>query len=133
VPVNPWGKSKFSSEINVTPLADVTLSLLILFLVITPMILYSFPADLPAAGRGMASGQVEKDVTVSVTEESGLLLDGEEVTEEELAAQIAELFPPGTTRERKVVFDGHVKAPYEYVVHVMDLLRQQGIEAIGIK
>ena len=85
------------------------------------------------AGRGMASGQVEKDVTVAVTEESVILLDGEEVTEEELTTQIAELFPPGTTRERKVIFDGHVKAPYEHVVHVMDVLRQQGIEAINVK
>ena len=51
--VNPWAKSsKFSSDINVTPLADVTLSLLILFLVITPLILYSFTADLPRADRG---------------------------------------------------------------------------------
>ena len=133
MPVNPWGKSKFSSEINVTPLADITLSLLILFLVITPIILYSFTADLPVSGRGMASGQVEKEVTVSVTGDNAILLDGEEVSEADLAAQIDELFPPGSTRERKVVFDGDVKAKYEYVVHVMDILRQHGIEAIGIR
>ena len=133
MPVNPWGKSKFSSEINVTPLADITLSLLILFLVITPIILYSFTADLPVTGRGMASGQVEKDVTVAVDAEGTILLDGEEVSEEELAAQIAELFPPETTRERKVIFNGDEKARYEHVVHVMDILRKQGIEAIGIR
>jgi len=133
VPVNPWGKSKFSSEINVTPLADITLSLLILFLVITPILLYSFTADLPVSGRGMASGQVEKDVTVSVTAESTILLDGEEVSEEELATRIAELFPPESARERKVVFDGDEKASYEHVVHVMDILRKQGIKAIGIR
>ena len=133
MPVNPWGKSKFSSEINVTPLADITLSLLILFLVITPILLYSFTADLPVAGRGMASDQAEKEVTVSVTGENAILLDGEEVTEEELASRIAELFPPESKRERKVVFDGHAMAGYEYVVHVMDILREQGIEAIGIR
>ena len=133
MPVNPWGKSKFSSEINVTPLADVVLSLLILFLIITPVILYSFTADLPVAGRGLASGQVEKDVIVAVTAESAILLDGEEVSEEELAVGISELFPPESTRERKVIFDGDEKARYDHVVHVMDILRKQGIEAIGIR
>jgi biopolymer transport protein ExbD len=133
VPVNPWGQNKLSSEINVTPLADVTLSLLILFLVITPVILYSFTADLPVAGRGMATGQVEKEVTVAVAEDGTIQLDGEDVSEQELSERIAELFPPDSPRERKVVFDGNEKAKYDIVVHVMDVLRRQGIEAIGIR
>jgi biopolymer transport protein ExbD len=133
VAVNPWSKSKFTSDINITPLADVTLSLLILFLVITPIIHYSFSADLPVAGRGMASGQVEEDVIVSVTADDVIEVDGEVVTEEELGQRIDELFPPESGRERKIIFSGDEKAGYEKVVHVMDILRQHGIEAIGIR
>lgn len=132
--VNPWAKSsKFSSDINVTPLADVTLSLLILFLVITPLILYSFTADLPRADRGGVAGQVEQEVVVKVTDDNVIQLNGKEMSEEEFAEGLLELFPTETSRERKVIFDGGRKARYEKVVRVMDILRKQGIEAVGVR
>lgn len=132
--VNPWAKSsKFSSDINVTPLADVTLSLLILFLVITPLILYSFTADLPRADRGGVAGQVEQEVVVKVTDDNVIQLNGKEMSEEEFAEGLLELFPAETSRERKVIFDGGRKARYEKVVRVMDILRKQGIEAVGVR
>ena len=131
--VNPWTKGKFSSTINVTPLADVTLSLLILFLVITPIILYSFAADLPGTGAGSVAGKVEQDVIVTVTDDNAIQIDGEEVTEEELGERIADLFPLNSSRERKVIFDGDKKASYKKVIGVMDVLRKHGIEAIGVR
>ena len=132
--VNPWAKSsKFSSDINVTPLADVTLSLLILFLVITPLILYSFTADLPRTDRGGVAGQVEQEVVVKVTDDNVIQLNGKEMSEEEFAEGLLELFPAETSRERKVIFDGGRKARYEKVVRVMDILRKQGIEAVGVR
>lgn len=132
--VNPWVKSsKFSSDINVTPLADVTLSLLILFLVITPLILYSFTADLPRADHGGVAGQVEQEVVVKVTDDNVIQLNGKEVSEDEFAEGLLELFPTETSRERKVIFDGGRKARYEKVVRVMDILRKQGIEAVGVR
>ncbi|HIG52376.1 MAG TPA: protein TolR, partial [Candidatus Handelsmanbacteria bacterium] len=52
--------SRLESEINVTPMGDVSLSLLLGFLVITPIIIETMPTTLPQGG-GVASGQVKQD------------------------------------------------------------------------
>ena len=117
---------------NATPLADVSLSLLLGFLVITPIILQTLATQLPQAG-GVASGQVHQDPRVVLTAESEILINDKKVSEEELPARLKELFPPEAAVERRVVFTGSGEVPYRDVIDVLDLLKENGVETIGIR
>ena len=123
--------ARAQSSINVTPLADVSLSLLLGFLVITPIIFQTLSTKLPQGG-GVASGQAREDPKVEYTAERKILIDKEEVSEEELPAALRKLFPPGAVMERKVMFTGSGEVPYQEVVYLLDLLKKHGVETIGI-
>lgn len=127
------GKKGMTSDINVTPLVDVVLVLLIIFMVITPVLLKSLEADLPKQGVASSSAAVQRDVTVVVSDENVVTIDGVPMpTPDALAAKIRELFPPGAA-EKRVLFSGGKRAKYEKVIEVMDVLRGNGIEVIGVR
>ena len=81
----------------------------------------------------MASGQVREDPKVVFTAEGKILIDEKEVSEAELPAKLNELFPPGADVERKVMFTGAGEVPYQDVVRLLDLLKENGVETIGIR
>ena len=124
--------SEIESTINVTPMGDVSLALLLGFLVITPIILESMSATLPQGG-GAAAGQVKQDPIVVLDSEGQILVNGKEVTRDELPAELVELFPAGMQGERKVMFTGSPDVPYEDVISLLDLLKKHGVETFGIR
>lgn len=124
---------QLSSEINITPMVDIVLVLLIFFLVITPVILYSFAANLPQSGGAASAWKEEQEFLVSVTDNDRITVNGEEVSEEDLVKKLEEFFPPSEQREKNVIFSGGKKASYERVIVVMDILKQHGVVAIGIR
>jgi len=123
---------RLESSVNVTPMADVSLSLLLGFLVITPIIIETMSANLPQGG-GVSSGQTKQDPLVVYTAEQKLLIDGKEITMEELPAKIEELFPSGSLVERKVMFTGAGEVSYDDIIAVLDRLRDLGVETFGIR
>ncbi len=124
--------SRLQSSINVTPMGDVSLCLLLGFLVITPILLESLTATLPQAG-GVSPSQTNPDPVIVLTADGRILIDGTEVLDMELPSTIAELFPPGMTTERKVMFQGAGEVPYQDVVAVLDRLKELGVETFGIR
>jgi biopolymer transport protein ExbD len=124
--------SKIESSINVTPMGDVSLSLLLGFLVITPIIIQTLSATLPQGG-GVASGQVKQDPVVVLTAEGKILINAEEIAREDVPARLEELFPKESLAQRKVLFTGAPEVPYEDVIGLIDLLKANGVEAFGIR
>ena len=131
--MNPWKSEDQLSDINVTPLVDVCLVLLIFFLVITPIILYSFSTNLPSVGVAASAFQEEQELIVTLTDDNLIQVEGVTVSEEELVQKIEKFYPPEKTRERKVVFNGGRRASYSKVVQVMDIFKLQGIKNIVIR
>lgn len=123
--------SKIESSLNVTPMADVSLSLLLGFLVITPIVLETLSTKLPQ-GSGAATGQVKQDPVIELTAESKILFDGKEITKEELPAKLDEHFPQEYL-ERKVMFTGSGEVLYEDVVDLLDMLKGLRVATIGIR
>ena len=120
------------SSLNVTPLADVSLSLLLGFMVITPIIFQTLSATLPQ-GMGAGSAQVKPDPIVEYTAEKKILLNSKEVTLQQLEAKLQEFFPPGSEAKRKVEFIGSGELPYNDVIVLLDQLRGYGVESIGFR
>ena len=113
-------------------MGDVSLSLLLGFLVITPIIIETMSANLPQGG-GVSSGQTKQDPLVVYTAKHKLLIDGKQVAMVDLQAKIEELFPPGSASERKVMFTGAGEVPYDEIITVLDRLREVGVETFGIR
>jgi biopolymer transport protein ExbD len=65
--------------------------------------------------------------------EGKILINDEEVSEEDLPATLKELLPSGVGVERKVMFTGAGEVSYQDVVHLLDLLKENGVETIGIR
>lgn len=118
------------ADINVTPLVDVLLVLLVIFMMVTPILTTAMDSDIPRRPDPHApvpSGQI----VVVVTAEGRCLLDGKELAPMELLAPLRErLVQPGSV---KLVFlDADDAVPYGTVVQIMDLCRTAGATNIGV-
>lgn len=118
------------SDINVTPLADVMLVLLIIFMVITPLLQKGVDVKLPAAEYPTDHPDSENVVTVAVRVDNTVYLNMVPIAESELPTKLAEEFEG---KSEKVLF---LKADegldYGDVLRVMDLCRDGGADEIGL-
>jgi biopolymer transport protein TolR len=117
------------AEINVTPLVDVMLVLLVIFMVTAPMMQQGVQVNLPKA-ETKAMNQAEDAVVVSVEKNGRTFIDKDEVTANDLKSRLTAMF---ATRERKEVFlkadDG---VPYGMVVRTMADIKGAGVEKLGM-
>jgi biopolymer transport protein ExbD len=120
------------SEINVVPLVDVMLVLLIIFMVAAPMMHRGVEVNLPAARRStsLASERVFVTVPPTYVQDRQVQLDDERIRVDVLAERVRQAL---LTKDQKDVYlrgDGAV--PFQSVVEVMDRLREAGVEHVGI-
>jgi len=117
------------AEINVTPLVDVMLVLLVIFMVTAPMMQQGVQVNLPKADT-KAMTPAEESVVVSVDKNGKLFIDKEEVTAGELRTRLSTLF---ATRTKKEVFlKADAGVPYGEVVRTMADIKGAGIERLGM-
>jgi biopolymer transport protein ExbD len=118
-------------DINVTPLIDVVLVMLIIFMVITPITIHEMVVNLPATTEQVQKKDLPKDQLVAaVCQDGTVALNRKVMPLDELNKQIR-LRLRG--KPKKVVFvDGHPEAPYDQMVALMDSVRDAGAEKIGL-
>jgi len=117
------------AEINVTPLVDVVLVLLVIFMVVTPLLKQEVPVELPLAEHSRAVTDPEQ-LTLTVTADGRALLDGQEVLRDELVDELRRLY---AARPDKALFlEADRGVPYGRVVEIMDDCREAGIASIGV-
>jgi len=116
---------------NVTPLVDVVLVLLIIFMVVTPLLSKQFWLQLPRQDAAPAEPPSEnKSVVLTVKKDGSLAINGGDLKKEELKDKVARVM---AARSDKVVyFDAADDAPYAITVEAMDLARQGGAKTIAI-
>jgi biopolymer transport protein TolR len=121
------GDRRLLSEINVTPLVDVMLVLLIIFMVTTPMLQRGTDVELPQAQQ--SEPKEEQRVTLTLTREGRLYLNTEEIPRQRWRTRLTELARRG---ERVVHFRGDSQVSYGLVIEVMDAVKVAGIETVGM-
>ena len=121
------GDRRMLSEINVTPLVDVTLVLLIIFMVTTPMLQRGTDVQLPQAEQ--SEPKEEERITLTLTREGRLYMNNQEIPRAELRSRLMALT---RDHERVVHFRGDAQVPYGLVIEVMDALKGAGIETVGM-
>jgi biopolymer transport protein TolR len=119
------------SEINVTPLVDVVLVLLIIYLVAIPVVLRNLSVDIPNKATIEGPPGVSAQITVEAKEDGTILMDGAMVLRAGLAEKLRARLE---TRHEKVVFvDFEDKIPYGDAVRLMDTVRGAGAKTVALK
>ena len=126
------GGGRFSSrgDINVTPLIDIVLVLLIVFMVMTPVMLKELVAQIPQQQSENTQPPAENPIIVSLAADGTIALGGEAVALESLAGAVGERL--AHDRQRVVFFRIDDHARYGRAVKLMDVCRGAGALTLGI-
>lgn len=124
------GHAARMAEINVTPLVDVMLVLLIIFMVAAPMLTVGVPIELPRTNAGALPAEQEEPLSITLTADGQVMIQMTEVAPGELVSRLRAI---AAEREGDRVFlraDGSV--PYARVAEVMGALSAGGFHNIGL-
>jgi biopolymer transport protein TolR len=118
------------SEINVTPLVDVMLVLLIVFMVAAPLMTVGVPIDLPKTDAKPLNSQVEP-LSVSIKPDGSIYLMEQAMTIEELTTKLQALY--GVDPEKEVRVRGDLAATYGPIAQVLGAINAAGFKKIGLE
>jgi len=118
------------SEINVTPLVDVCLVLLIIFMVVTPMMTTGVPVQLPNAATATALDEKPRQLPITVNKDATLYIDSVAIRRDQLEGELQRLHAEHPERPVLVRGDAHVK--YGEVVDVLGACRSVGFRDVAL-
>jgi biopolymer transport protein ExbD/biopolymer transport protein TolR len=133
--VQVGGSSEYNSEINVTPMVDVMLVLLIIFMIVTPLLQQGVSVNLP---RDMISpdedGDIAKDtsVIIAIPDNSNFYIGKEQFPIDALGEVIKRRMEGKTPEKRIVYIKSGVDVEYGRVVQAIETIRRQDIDKIGL-
>jgi TolR protein len=123
-------KGGVKSDINVTPLVDVMLVLLIIMMLVAPMLQQGVALRLPTATNTTDKPETQDQTVLSISKDKSYYLNAKPVTEGEMATRLNELLE--NKKEKVVLIKADEEVEYGAVMAAMDQLRNAGIEDIGL-
>ncbi len=123
------GGSKLLAEINVTPLVDVVLVLLIIFMVTAPMLQMGIDVNLPRV-KSKSIDVTEEKLVLTINSAKEIFINKNKVAVTGLSAKLENIFANRIDREVFMRADKNV--PYGFVVEVMSEVRKAGVDRLGM-
>jgi biopolymer transport protein TolR len=123
-------KGGVKADINVTPLVDVMLVLLIIMMLVAPMLQQGVSVKLPTATNTVDKPEVQGQTVVAIGRDKSMYLNAKPVQEAEMATRVNELLE--NSKDKIVLIKADEEVEYGAVMAAMDQLRQAGIEDIGL-
>jgi len=124
------GKKGGFSDINITPMVDVMLVLLIIFMVAAPMIQQGEAISLPQTSSKMVPTDNEKYITMTIDKSKKILIDGNSTTFENLKKAV--LTNQKLQEKKEIYLEADKTLPYGFVVKVMSVVRNSGVSNINL-
>jgi biopolymer transport protein TolR len=123
-------KGGLKADINVTPLVDVMLVLLIIMMLVAPMLQKGVDVRLPEAANTADKPDTQENTVVHVTADKRFFINGVQAMERDFLERVQTALEE--RKEKIVLIKGDTDAPYSSVMQAMDELRKAGIEDIGL-
>ena len=123
-------KGGVKADINVTPLVDVMLVLLIIMMIVADLLQKGVVMTLPPAIHSADKPDMQDQTVVAIDANSKLYVNTLEVSEADLVQRLQSILE--NKSERLVYLKGDVDAPYSAIMKMMDALRQAKIETVGL-
>jgi biopolymer transport protein TolR len=128
--MNLGGKGGVKSDINVTPLVDVMLVLLIIMMIVAPMLQKGVDVKLPVAANTSDKPETQDQTVVAVSADGRLFLNSVEVPENDLVRRVTDALE--SKKAKIVLIKADEDAPYGRVMAAMDALRKAQVEDMGL-
>jgi biopolymer transport protein ExbD len=120
-----------NADINVTPLVDVVLVLLIIFMVLTPLLQLGYDVNVPPKKTALASEiSAKAQLIVTQIEQGRVYINREVVDVTQLTLRLTEILK--NRGDKTVFFSADDELPYAQIMSTMDMIRTAGAEKIGI-
>jgi biopolymer transport protein ExbD len=123
------GTDELRAEINVTPLVDVVLVLLVILLLVAPLLREELPVELPVAAQAEEAAEPAVP-TLTILADGGVAFEGTPVASDELGTRLATFY--AHRADKTVMLAADRSLAYTRVVEVMDACRAAGITRIGV-
>jgi biopolymer transport protein ExbD len=123
------------SEINVVPMADIMLVLLIIMMVVTPFLQSGIAVTLPKGPHGDEDPDINKESAIVVAVPVGagtIFLAKKSISQDELGSQIQKLIEAKPIDQRVVYVKADNRVPYGDVVRVVEIVRGAGVDRVGL-
>src|SRR5262245_28315759 len=125
-------RGEVTSDINVTPMADVMLVLLIIFMVITPMLQKGVSVELAKTKNPVDMKEADRDdaILIAITRDGKFYLGQDKVSADDLSTKISNLL--ANKLDKTVFVRSDLRAKYGDVVQVVDNIRNAGVDKVGL-
>ena len=123
-------KRPYKADINVTPLVDVMLVLLIIMMLVAPMLQQGVAVRLPTATNTVDKPETQEQTVLAISKDKSYFLNAKPVTEGEMTQRLNEILE--NKKEKIVLIKADEEVEYGAVMTAMDQLRMAGIEDIGL-
>jgi biopolymer transport protein TolR len=123
-------KTNLNSDINVTPLVDVCLVLLIIFMVVTPMLQKGVAVNLPVTAQPEKTPDTDKQLQISVKADGSVYLGPNVVRKDEVESSLKEIYQ--RTPDREIAVKGDKLVKYGDVLDVLKACREVGFNDVGL-
>ena len=124
------GSAGIKSDINVTPLVDVMLVLLIIMMIIAPLLQKGVDVRLPIATNSASKPETQDQTVLGIKADKTVWINGVEVRKEEMRTRLEAILE--TKKEKLILIKADEDAPYSAIMDAMDQLRASGIEDVGL-
>jgi biopolymer transport protein TolR len=128
--VGKLSSAGLNSDINVTPLVDVCLVLLIIFMVVTPMLQKGVPVNLPVTEDPEKTPDTEKQLQISVKADGSVYLGSQVVLKQQVQSELEKIHE--RTPDREIAVKGDKLVKYGSVLDVLKACREVGFNNVGL-
>lgn len=118
------------AEINIIPLVDVVLVLLLIFMLTAPMMYRGIDVSLPKTGKGSKPAEMEERLILTLSKDQKVYLNEKEIAFDHLGKKIQQVY--GRRKDKTLYVKADKTLPYGFIIETMDQVQTAGVKKIGM-